>query len=116
MDGFVSGEIVYSSSLIEIEWEIDFFPKDVVFISRGGRGKLAAKNGACMSFPRPEMGGRGKDSDFVCGIMRALTRSDRVCAHIDTPTWMTDFNIRFFRGPENGSTFLNLVCHASVET
>ena len=31
MDGFVSGEIVYS----KIEWEIDFFPKDDVFISLG---------------------------------------------------------------------------------
>ena len=56
MDGFVSGEIVYSS---KIEWEIDFFPKDVVFISAHPGEHAAKKNGGagvCMSFPRPEMG------------------------------------------------------------
>ena len=62
MDGFVSGEIVYS----KIEWwEIDFFPKDVVFISAHPRPALESmqqKNGACMSFPRPEMGRGGKES------------------------------------------------------
>ena len=42
MDGFVSGEIVYSS---KIEWEIDFFPKDVVFISAHPRKHAAKKKG-----------------------------------------------------------------------
>ena len=60
MDGFVSGEIVYS----KIEWEIDFFPKDVVFISLGPPEKAWSKEewGVCMSFPRPEMGRQGKES------------------------------------------------------
>ena len=61
MDGFVSGEIVYSSSLIEIEWEIDFFPKDVVFISRpAAEESLQQKMGhACHFRGRRWEGGEG---------------------------------------------------------
>ena len=78
MDGFVSGEIVYSS---KIEWEIDFFPKDVVFISAHPGEHAAKKNGGMGMHVISEAGdGTGRErvspSDFVCGIICGSSASN----------------------------------------
>ena len=58
MDGLVSSKIAYSAAANADRAEIDFFPKDVVFIS----AEEACNKKWGISFPRPEIGRVGSSS------------------------------------------------------
>ena len=87
MDGLVSSKIVYSAAADADRAEIDFFPKDVVFIS--AEEACSKKMGHVIS-EAGDRKGRILLSDFVCRIICVLAGIELGHIRIDTDgRWQT---------------------------